>query len=269
LTKTTTTKIDDLFGIKSKPLTRRQKNGETLTRPPEIEAAMGEILNLEWPVFLQRAGFTDRKDPQYVPEEVLVFLLREALSAGNGEAADEICRILFERVQGRIEKYARKVAPAYSEEAGGDMLNDLFMLICNLNSDKCDFAQVRFWKFLKRVCYGSCKKYWKRQENDLRTVFFDQTDPDSEKPFEIKAEEKNYSAVELGDLQKGLNVLPEPIRTAFVLRFCEGWQVESIDPDEPTISRHFGKTERTIRNWLRKAEELLDVWRREQGGLMP
>ena len=46
----------------------------------------------------------------------------------------------------------------------------------------------------------------------------------------------------------------------------EGWPVEDRDPNVPTISRYFGKTSRTIRNWLAQAEERLAAWRDGEAG---
>lgn len=64
----------------------------------------------------------------------------------------------------------------------------------------------------------------------------------------------------LGD---GLRALSEPYRAAFILRYYAGWPIQDRDPTVPTISRHFGKDPRTIRNWLAKAEEELERWRGE------
>jgi len=47
----------------------------------------------------------------------------------------------------------------------------------------------------------------------------------------------------------------------FVLRHYEGWPIEDKDPSVPTISRHFQRTPRTIRNWMREAENVLAAWR--------
>ena len=65
-------------------------------------------------------------------------------------------------------------------------------------------------------------------------------------------------------LREGLLLLPEPIRTAFVLHHYDGWQIESNDPQAPTIAKHFGKTPRTIRNWMAQAEAILESWRGEK-----
>ena len=63
--------------------------------------------------------------------------------------------------------------------------------------------------------------------------------------------------------KEGLNILKEPYRTVFILYYYEDWPIESKDPSKMTISKHFKKTEKTIRNWLKEAREQLRRWRDE------
>ena len=65
-------------------------------------------------------------------------------------------------------------------------------------------------------------------------------------------------------LCEALASLEEPQRSVFVLRYYQGWPVESKHPGEPTISGYFGVTSRTIRNWLTSAEKRLSEWREER-----
>jgi len=44
----------------------------------------------------------------------------------------------------------------------------------------------------------------------------------------------------------------------------EGWPIEDRDPNVMTISKYFGKTSRTIRNWIAEAEKQLAAWRDEE-----
>ena len=71
-------------------------------------------------------------------------------------------------------------------------------------------------------------------------------------------------AIDNALIEAALSQLEEPIRSAYLLRYLEDWPIEDKDPAVQTISRHFGKTPRTIRNWLSKADEILEAWRGEQ-----
>ena len=80
----------------------------------------------------------------------------------------------------------------------------------------------------------------------------------------IPGEENLFSSFDEFNLAKqALGTIKEPFRTAFILRYFEDWPIESNDPDQPTISKFFGKTSRTIRYWLQKAETALEKWRGE------
>jgi DNA-directed RNA polymerase specialized sigma24 family protein len=83
-----------------------------------------------------------------------------------------------------------------------------------------------------------------------------------EESFDSSDSEGNiaYPTVSIEDqvsINDALESLDEPLRTVFFLRYKYLMQVESIDPNEPTLSNHFDKTPRTIRNWLKKADEIL------------
>ncbi len=260
-------KTGDLLKTELKPLTRRKTSGDIQTRFSGVEDFIKEIIELDWNEFIERLKITVQDHPQFIKEEVIVFFLRAALSSGKTFEADRLTEILFKRVEKRIERYARKFIPHYYfEDAVGEMLSDLFIKICDLDSDKADFAQVRFWKYLKRLCGDRIRKYQRQKKVDKKSLFIDEVNPETGQAFDIEDEKGIYSPAELQDVRKGLEILPEPIRTAFILRHYQALQIESLDESEWTIANHFGKTERTIRNWLNQAEELLTEWRKEQRG---
>ena len=64
---------------------------------------------------------------------------------------------------------------------------------------------------------------------------------------------------------EALSLLEPNLREAFVLK-VEGCPIEDRDPNVMTISKHFGKTSRTIRNWIAEAEKQLAAWRDEEAG---
>ena len=90
---------------------------------------------------------------------------------------------------------------------------------------------------------------------------------DDERRASVSLEDIAESTMEMDRTmlyREGLATLDEPHRTAFVLRYYAGWPIEDSDPTVPTISRHFSKTPRTIRNWMNAAEATLAAWRGEQ-----
>jgi DNA-directed RNA polymerase specialized sigma24 family protein len=254
----------------AKPLTRSKADGSgAQERLPEIETEISRLLEAHWESLLVQLQISNQEAEGYVEEEALVFLLRAAAEAGDAEILNEASRILLTRCQKRISGYVRKfnVRLEDFDDCVSDVVSDLFIKLYDLSSNVCDFAQVRFWLFLKRFCFNSLSKYQLRQPFVDKTDSIDETNPETGQGLDIADEIKDFSPVDNEDLKKGLAVLPEPIRTAYILRVGEGWQIDSIEPGVPTLSKYFGKTEKTIRNWLLRAEDLLTEWQTEAAGI--
>ena len=59
------------------------------------------------------------------------------------------------------------------------------------------------------------------------------------------------------EAQKLLAKLSPEKREAYLMRHRDGMEIENQDPDVMTISKHFGRSSKTIRKWLKGAEEKL------------
>jgi hypothetical protein len=258
-------KLIELLKTELKPLTHRSADGAVYQRLPKVESELRSALYMDSSEWLARTEISNADHPKFVSEECLVYVLRAALAAGQSELVNSVTEVLFDRAEKRINGYVHKsLAPEYREEAAADMIGDLFMKLCNLKTDADDFAQVRFWMYLKRLCNESRDKYLRYERNDRKTDFIDAPAGEDEAVYEIESAPSGYSSIDWADGQKGLDVLPEPIRTAYILRNGRNWQIDSLEPNVPTLSKHFGKTEKTIRNWLARAEVLLSEWREAQ-----
>ena len=62
-------------------------------------------------------------------------------------------------------------------------------------------------------------------------------------------------------LREGLAALP-PNTMLVAELILDGWQIESKDPQEMTISRKLDVSSRTIRNWLKEARIILADYHR-------
>ena len=92
-------------------------------------------------------------------------------------------------------------------------------------------------------------------------MYLDEDAADDKPKFEIAA--RDVSAEKQMVLRAAIERLPAEIREVAFLHYIEGWQIDSKNPFEPTLSRKYNKSEKTIRNWLRKAAELLQDWKGE------
>jgi RNA polymerase sigma factor (sigma-70 family) len=158
-----------------------------------------------------------------------------------------------------------------------DVIGGLFARILDLESDRGDFLQVRFWVVLKRLAIRAFKQqvtHRKRAQEEAPLTSLAGYDRDEDDPSGQSAQPlrdvETASTAATADIeryqlaQEALTRLEEPYRSAFLLRHYAGWPVEDEDPSVRTISRQFGKTPRTIRNWLNRAEDALQKWRGEE-----
>ena len=262
------------------PLTCRNRDGDPYVREAHIERQIAGALALPREALRTRMDVTDRVSPAYVNEECLVYLLRYHLRRRDEGTVNDIAAELVRRSTCIIRKYLRSLGPEALEEGNSEVVTRLFRKILDVSSNKADFFQVRFWFAMKRICIQVFDELLKQHERDRKEVSFsevpgyDDEDATPEaKVLRFTEEDKrrvsapsDEKAVIDSDLwrkarQVALTKLEEPFRSAYVLRHCYGWLIEHQDPAVPTISRHFGKTPRTIRNWLAAADVTLVRWR--------
>ncbi len=87
------------------PLTKRSKTGKLYFRPPEIEAAIAAALDQDLATLSNRAAISKVADPQYLPSEVLVHLVRRALHHADDRACNTLLNLLFYRCMINMYKH--------------------------------------------------------------------------------------------------------------------------------------------------------------------
>lgn len=251
-------------------LTRTNANGEIYKRSPAIERQLLDAISLSEEHLLLRAGIRDSASAGYLQEEALVYLIRMSSQQQSRLVFDNLSEILLTRCQDQATSWMRGIV--HKEDAVNDVIQVLFEKILSPNNEG-DYLQVRFWHNLKRISLDVRRKYEREQTKDRRYLqpsSFQSQEETGENDWENVpdtngdeiAAKNDFSSVEMEVLwRESLRILKEPIRTAVVLHYIKGWQVESIDPKEITVSKYFRKTPRTILNWLRQAEEELIKWR--------
>jgi hypothetical protein len=253
-----------------RPLTHSNKAGTLYYRDALVEQKIQSLDNLPDDEVLARAGNQDKDSPGYIQEEGLVYWIREYLHRGDSPRASELANILLLRCAKQIQLSLRKLGPDLAAQAEQDIVSDLFKDIVDLNSDRGDFLQVRFWHALKMRIIGAFNRYLR---NSKRTEALVATHVDNEPygddslakaPDSYDVPVTGLSAEDRTLVKEALAAVDEPYRTAFILYYYYDWPSENKDPDVLTISSYFEKTPRTIRNWLTRAEEALREWRNEE-----
>lgn len=248
------------------PLTRPdpQRPGKVYQRPDQVEKQVSEALALGEADLVRRSQVRNYYASEYFQEECLVYLIRKYLSEDNQELVNALVTELIGRCAKRINaKIQTLLDPIYIEDCFRDAVAALFEQILDLENDRGDFAQVRFWVFLDARVSNVLRGYMKRQSEVRQTDALDlePDDADFNPSVNSALRTEGESIIEQVEILKELEVLEQPIRNAFIMRHYGDWEIENKDPNVPTISKHFGVSSRTVRRWLATADEKLRLRR--------
>jgi hypothetical protein len=266
--------------VTPEPLTRRNRSGVLYAREADVERQIVRAISLSGAALRERVAVSDRDSSDYLKEECLVYLLRYWRIRGDDQRVNDVTAALLRRVTPIIRKHLSSLGPQPLQEGHSEVVSRLFRPILDVTSDKADFLQVRFWVRVERLCIQVFGRQLAELKLGARQLSFSQVpghDDDSyggevlqdgKRPRLTEADRQRLSTASPEDVitkaEDGreaqrlvLTLLEEPLRSTYLLRHLHGWPIEHQDPSVPTISRHFGKTPRTIRNWLAKAEQTL------------
>ena len=258
------------------PLTRRNAAGEIYQRQPIVQTQIQEALGLSPEDLRRRSEIGDNTSPEFLKEECLVYLIRHYHKAENQPCVNDLSESLVRRCGTWINRKLRSLGQEMEIEGYSDVLEQMFGRILDLSSDRGDFLQVRFWQVLKRLAVQSYRKQSSKLQIERDNIPLaslagydgeDRDAPARKREIQVPstlAKTVESEVIENNLIREALTRIEEPFRSAFLLRYYYGWPIEDQDPTVQTISRHFNKTPRTIRNWLARAEKCLAVWRGEQ-----
>jgi DNA-directed RNA polymerase specialized sigma24 family protein len=260
-----------MASVQVRELTHCNKDGIPYRRETAVERQIEAAFQLSRSILMERARLRDREAPGYLQEECLVCLLRAYTAEGDAATVAALSEALLERcarfINGKLMSLGRDAA----EEAYSEVMVRLFDLILDVESDRGDFLQVRFWLALEKLVVTAFGRQTReitrsRLQVPLSALPGASGGDDEEPRVTAQVEEiaeRNLPPDVALLYREALALLDEPLRTAFVLRHYEGWPIEDRDETVPTISRYFNKTPRTIRNWMTTAEQALAAWRGE------
>ena len=242
-----------------RPLTRARKDGTPYTREPEVEAQVRVLSRLGPRERQRRIDLTDRTQIDFLREETLVYLLRQHDRQGDREPAWQIAEILVGRVAGHV---ARKLArwrfrPDDVAECAQDLFGELRAALFD-HGPAGEFWEVRFWVCLDRRLWNLAEKHQAMRDSELH---LNERDEGGEDPLGQIADAAPGPEIR-AEWREALGLLTENERVALYLRYREGLPEESEDPERPSVARALGVTGRTVRNYLRRAEEKLRRWER-------
>ena len=239
------------------PLTRND-----YTRLPKIEQQIAGAVTLDGPAIVKQAQQRDESAADYLAPEALVYFIRDAIGRGEGRIRDGLIRELLERCIPHFRGAFRGFSREDREDLQGDVqkmiVEDLFA-----PDDRSDFMQTRFWSYLKKRCIDACRVMFRHTEDteSLETGLSGEGGSEGQSKLDREVDSQ-ISPEALAMLSEGLEQLPRNLRRVFLLRHYVGMKIgpDSLvkdEDEEPTIAAQFGRTGRTIRNWLKEATRLL------------
>jgi len=240
------------------PLTRRGYK-----RLPETERQIAEAAVLDAKALLACAQNRDEAEPEYLAAEALVHFIRRADRNSERKLRDDLFRELFERCKPFFRGQFRAFDKVTREDLEQEVLKKVVEAIL-APDDRADFLEVRFWSYMKARAIDACRSMLAKtyDTESLDTGYLGEGESEGRTKLESQVDGR-LSPEKLAMLSEGLAKLPPKLRQVFLLRHAVGMAIGSDDPDgDPqgdklTLAQHFECTGRTIRSWLKKADDLL------------
>jgi len=251
-------------------LTKRYPNGNIYQRPAQIESAIVNLLEEDVEAIANRANIHNVSDPDYVPSECIVHLIRAARRRDDELAMTALLPPLLRRCESILiskisqdlpnvdeirEEVLGQLSELFAADGGGD------------NPDKLDFFETRFNLAFRALRIDILRAERIQAHSSIPTAFEDEDDSDSDDEFFTRlskefhtppSQEKEFV---LKQIQQAIYRLPPAEREAVVLCCILGYEQESDDPKKRTAATICGVTGKTIRNRLRRAATRLSQFK--------
>jgi hypothetical protein len=249
----------------------RNGHGAPYCRLPAVESQLGELLGLPTHAALQgRVTQPDRAADGYVREESVAYFLREWQRAGASGARDWLVGQALDRVDGFINAHLYGLNGLDREHAHQEVVATIFRQMLDLTVPRGEYFQVRFWHALARRCNDKYEHYHRLEEREKAYRADDprdrgeggDVDPASAIPdADARVEDRVIDREALRRVLQSVRdrVTPDQLE-AYALRM-NGWPIEGTKG--PTLSERYGKTPKTINNWIRAVDAALAAAREE------
>jgi len=249
----------DADSTRIKTLTRRTRQGELYVRRPDAQLQIEKILTLEKAqILVMLEGRKRRDEVDYLLDETIVYLLREAKIENDNEMIETLYLELNRRIFKLLLKFRAgfKNNQADFEDFGQKVEMAILKKVFDTDSNSADFAQVQFGLFVISEAKGIRKQNLVRVNREEAMFDGGREGEEEDNRLENISSANELSAESRLIIQEGLrNLSPEQQTIAAML--LDGFQIESKNAKEPTISKHLGVSSRTVRNWIKEMRRTL------------
>ena len=243
-----------------------QKLKRSYPLSPEVTAQIEVALQMDPKLLVSNAEITDFKSPYYIKDETLVYLIRVFYLEEKEFLVTDLGKVLMKRIERVLVSGFPLVHKSKIEQVYMEIVGDFFAKILDFEGESGSFYLVRFQLGVYRLAVGVFRKL----EKIKGIISFSEMVREGESPdaaedrlsYLIEGQTNTNLPTDLQVVIKiGLAQLPTKLRTVFILRHYWDWPIESLDPQIVTISKFYDKTPKTIRNWLKQADDILEKWR--------
>ena len=239
----------------AKPLTTIHSNGRRYTRRPAIEHSIDGAIGQPLDVIQRRLGVRSESEPDFLPSESLVHLLRDAFERNSSELA----KILHARLMSRVERIVRYQLRRRSDvdHICGAVMHDINERLAPRDERQLtrartlDYYEVNFNDALRKLYLTKLRAAGDDKEEVELIEGIQKTD------LNLTQQEDSVLKMDLAD---AIDSLPPKERRAFLLVERNDLDVESIDPTALTAAKICNTTGKSIRNWRNAAKKKLAAY---------
>ena len=242
------------------PLRKRKTNGELYKRRPQTSQFIEKCLKWSFDQLIDRASIRIRQHSDYVPSEVLIYLLRQTKSDNSDGLFIRLYDILRDRVEAACPRANRRVDEKIHEDAHLSEIRDatvnhvteLMFTDRQDYDEQLDIYEVVFDKAVRAAHITKLRKV-NRQERATEDVEDEVT---GDVRAVVEAALERYKKVGLTaeedldyriHLRGAINALPTDEREVIDLMLAD-IPIETNKDGEPSITELLGCVEKTVRN---------------------
>lgn len=274
------------------PLRKRRPDGSPYRRRPAVEKELQELEKLTLPDVLARAREAKQPGKAPVSSEALIHILRREVRTATTRSRtlgpiDGLVQILIQRAEAMVGRRLWSFGEIDREEICKQVTDRIVDEIYE-DSDLADYAEVNFNDWLRHNRLDAFRKQKRKIERTERLgdSVEDLADDEAQvvpagiddKAGPELTPEAAYASSEACDkaslppriddaefspedryrvtaMVTRAN-LPPHVLEAFLLHHCLDMQIESEDPEKHTLVKQFDKCDKTIRLWIKRAEDV-------------
>lgn len=246
------------------PLSRYTKEGVLYFRRELTIRQLEELQTAPDGVIERRVLVEQEEMPDSLKSETLAFLYRLYREADT-ELSGHIFVTLTLRIEPILQQFREDfLISADFDDFIWDVNIEVLERLGDLGTNVADYAQVSFGQWVMYLAKNIKKKYDNSRRMERYAEIVD-TPSDSDDGNDRTKYHDPVDTAPRHDLKlladEAIKLLKEPKRTAWYMKNVCGMKIHSKDDSEETISKRFGVSEKTIRNWLDSAEETLKEWK--------